>query len=116
MKQAVASLAALGLCFAGMTALSLAMDRHHEQLTGRPAASRAGVIAWRSLGSALLAAALWPCIAAWSSGVGLVAWCAWLTAGALLVACTLPYTPRITAGSAFASGLAALALLLFAPA
>ena len=43
------SLCALGLSYAGMASLSLAMDRHHGQVWGRDAAPnvRRGGLSWR---------------------------------------------------------------------
>lgn len=99
------------LCFAGMAALSLAMDRHYEQVTGQPEPPRRQRMALRALGWALLAASLWPCLATWGLGVGLTAWCGWLTASAMAVAWTLPYVPRWTLGTATFSGVGALLAL-----
>ena len=107
----LSSLTALALCFAGMAALSLAMDRHYAQLTGRDEPSRRHRIGLRIAGWLLLALSLWPCISGWGLSVGLVAWCGWLTAGGLLVAWTLPYIPRWTAGAAAASGAVAVLAL-----
>ena len=94
MSGSLASLIAFALCFTGMAALSLAMDRHYEQVTGRSEPPSNQRRALRGLGWLLLTVALWPCIAAWGIGVGLTAWCGWLTAGAMAVAWTLPYIPR----------------------
>lgn len=113
MNELVNSLAALALCFAGMSALSLAMDRHYEQLTGQsepPTRHRQGL---RLAGSAALALAVWPCVAHWGWGVGLTAWFAWLTAGGMAVAWTLPYAARGTVrASVAAAGIGLLALVL----
>lgn len=113
MNEVLISLAALALCFAGMSALSLAMDRHYEQFTGHsepPPLQRRWL---RGFGSAALALAVWPCVAHWGWGIGLTAWCAWLTAGGMAVAWTLPYIPRWTVrASAAAAGIGLLALIL----
>ncbi|WP_066271895.1 DUF3325 domain-containing protein [Hydrogenophaga palleronii] len=114
MNSLCLSLLAFGLCFAGMAALSLAMDRHHEQLNGRGEPSRAQRLTRRGLGTLLLLLALRPCLQASGLGVGLVAWCAWLAAGALLVALTLPYRPRWTLRAAVLSGGLSLLALPFA--
>lgn len=117
MNELLASLCALALCFAGMAALSLAMDRHYEQLTGAAEPPHGQRLGLRLAGTVLLAAALWPCVRQWGWGVGLAAWCAWLTAGAMAVAWTLPYRPRGTVRASAASGavgvLSLLALILF---
>jgi hypothetical protein len=107
-----ASLAALASCFAGMAALSLAMDRHYQQVAGRSEPPRPHRMALRTAGWLLLAISLWPCIAGWGSSVGLVAWCGFLTAGALLVAWTLPYVPRLTIGAAAVTGACAVLALI----
>ncbi|RIX74528.1 DUF3325 domain-containing protein, partial [Acidovorax cavernicola] len=84
-----ASLLGFALAYAGMSCLSFAMDRHHEQLTrGRevPARRRVGL---RVVGAALLVAAIVPCVTAWGATVGPVAWLGFLSAGALPVALLL---------------------------
>ncbi len=108
MNTSLLCAAVLAWCFAGMTALSLAMDRHHEQLTGRaePPAHQRRLL--RMAGTALLAAPIWPCIGTWGVGVGLTAWFGWLTAAAMAVAWTLPYRPRWTAVAALLAAPAGL--------
>lgn len=103
-----AHVAAFGFSFAGMAALSLALDRHYEQFTGIDTAPRRHRLVLRLLGWALLGAALWSCAASAGWGVGLVAWSAWLAAGAMAVGWTLPYVPRWTVRAAVAAGAAAL--------
>lgn len=86
-----ASLLALALAFAGMAALSVAMDRHYEQLTRRretPCLLRMGL---RALGGLLIALALVPCLIAWGGSVGIVVWLGFLSAGALCVALLLAW-------------------------
>ncbi len=101
------ALVALALSYAGMVALSLAMDRHHGQvLAGRALPGRLR-IAWRVAGALLLACALWACMAAWGAGIGAVAWTGLLNAAALVLACLLSYLPRWVLRAAV--GLAALA-------
>lgn len=117
MTTAWASWLGLALAYAGMSCLSFAMDRHHEQLTrGRevPARRRTGL---RAIGMALLAAAIVPCVMAWGPTVGTVAWLGLLSAGALPVALLLPYRPRAVAwgaGAAAVAGGAGLAPVLAA--
>lgn len=113
-RSLIAPLSVLALCFAGMAALSLAMDRHHAQWSGRDAPPPGQRTALRLGGGLLLVWALWVSVAAWGAGVGAIAWCGWLTAGALSVAATLSYRPRCTARVAAACVLAAVLALLAA--
>ncbi len=57
------SLVVSSICFAGMAALSLAMDRHYEQVLGRFCVPRWHRIALRVLGALLLFLSLWVCMA-----------------------------------------------------
>ncbi|MYM80938.1 DUF3325 family protein [Duganella sp. FT50W] len=115
MSYAINFLSALGLCFAGMAALSLAIDRHHRQAYGDDAPVRKRHLL-RTAGTAMLALAIAPCVALWSAGAGFVAWAGMLTVGALLAAVMLPYWPRrvaplaASAGALSLTGLAGLAL------
>lgn len=104
-------LCALGLAYAGMASLSLAMDRHHGQVFGRDAAPTLRR-ALQLAGSVLLALAIWPCVAGWSATVGVVAWLGFLSAGALGVALLLPYAPRLLFRSSLLAAVAALAGLV----
>ena len=101
-------LCALGLTYAGMASLSLAMDRHHGQVFGRDAAPSVRR-ALQLAGSVLLALAIWPCVAGWSASVGVVAWLGFLSAGALGVALLLPYAPQLLFRSSLLAAVAALA-------
>ena len=101
-------LCALGLSYAGMASLSLAIDRHHGQVFGRDAAVNLRR-ALQLAGSVLLALAIWPCVAGWSASVGVVAWLGFLSAGALGVALLLPYAPKLLFRSALLAAVAALA-------
>ena len=104
-------LCALGLSYAGMASLSLAMDRHHGQVWGRDAAPNVRR-ALQLAGALLLALAIWPCVAGWSATVGVVAWLGFIGAGALLVALLLPYAPRVLFRSSLLAAVAALAGLV----
>ncbi|MGK5020123.1 DUF3325 domain-containing protein [Janthinobacterium sp. LB2P10] len=104
-------LCALGLSYAGMASLSLAMDRHHGQVWGRDAAPKVRRVL-QLTGALLLALAIWPCVAGWSATVGLVAWLGCIGAGALLVALLLPYAPRLLLRSSLLAAVAALAALV----
>ncbi|MBV7534817.1 DUF3325 domain-containing protein [Duganella sp. sic0402] len=110
MSYAITVLTALGLCFAGMAALSLAIDRHHRQAYGEDAPARKRYL-FRVSGGLLLALAIAPCVALWGPGAGLVAWLGMLTIGALLAAVLLPYWPRRVAPLAAAAGALSLASL-----
>lgn len=115
MSYAMIVLTALGLCFAGMTALSLAIDRHHRQVYGDDTPARRRYLL-RVAGTLLLALAIVPCVVLWGAGAGIVAWIGMLTLGALLAAVLLPYWPRRVAPLASAAcalslaGLAGLAM------
>lgn len=112
MTAALAFGTALALCYAGMAALSLALDRHYTQLTGSDAPSRGERIGLRLLGAALLTLALWPCIAGWGVSVGMTAWWALLAAGALAVGWLLPYQARPVMHTAVLAGALAVVALL----
>ncbi|MYM35892.1 DUF3325 family protein [Duganella sp. FT94W] len=105
---AIMVLTAQGLCFAGMSALSLAIDRHHRQVYGDDASTRKRCLL-RAVGSLLLALAIVPCVLLWGAGAGFVAWIGMLTIGALLAAGLLPYWPRRIAPLATATGALSLA-------
>ena len=115
MSDALFVLTALMLCFSGMAAFSLAIDRHHRQVYGDDAPSRKRYLL-RTGGTALLALAMLPCLLLWGAGAGFIAWTGMLTIGALLAAVLLPYWPaRIAALAAVAgtlglAGIAGLAL------
>ena len=115
MSYAVIVFTALGLCFAGMAALSLAIDRHHRQVYGDDTPQRKRYLL-RAAGALLLALAIVPCVLLWGAGAGFVAWIGMLTIGALLAATLLPYWPRrvaplaAAAGALGIAGLAGLAL------
>lgn len=105
-----APLAALALSHAGMAGLALAMDRHHEQATGRAEVPRAQCLVLRAAASLLLALALAACTGAWGATVGFVAWCGFLTAGGLLAGLLFTYRPGLAvraAALALAAGLCA---------
>jgi len=106
MTTSYASLLSLALAYSGMAGLGFAMDRHHEQLTRlRETPARRRVLL-RIGGLLLIGAALVPCVIAWGTTVGPVAWLGFLSAGALAVVLMLPYRPR---GAAWLAGIAAIA-------
>lgn len=86
----------LALCFSGFVALSLSMNRHHEQVfEARPDERRSQLLrlaGWLALGVAIL-----PCVQTFSLSVGLALWVAILSVAAALVVVLLPYAPRLAA-------------------
>jgi hypothetical protein len=56
------------------------------------------------VGALLLALAVWPCVAAWGTTVGVVAWLGFLSAGAGVLVGLLPYAPRVVVGLALWAG------------
>lgn len=103
----------VALALPAFTALSLAMERHQEQVFSRALRMDASV-AWRFIGIALLALSLASCAAAgWSGAVAFIAWAGMLTFGALLTGWMLAYMPQQLLRVAGASlGAAALSFLL----
>lgn len=102
-------LLALALAYAGLTAVCLSMERHYRHVWRRMPARRTTVLL-RTLGFALLALALRPCMAALAGCTGVILWFGVLTAAALLLVFLLPYAPRAAAACAGAAPLIALAL------
>lgn len=99
----------LAFCFAGMGALSLAVERHHEQVHGRGHVQRRSHrLLLRLAGLVLLTWALALCISGWGAGVGIVAWCCWLSVGAVLVVLMLTYRARWTTQAVVLTGLLAV--------
>lgn len=104
-------LLALLLCYAGFTALCLAMDRHHVELLGRKASlrRRQGL---QLAGWLLLALSLWAAVATAGWESGLVEWCAVLMLSAVLLVMLMPYRPRLVLSLAGLSLLACPVALL----
>lgn len=108
------ALLAFAMSYAGLLALCLSMDRHHQDLLkGRPKPPRRYGL--RVAGWALLVLSAWPCVVSWGWAIGPVGWIGLLTAAALPLVFLLPYAPR----AALALGpalpvLAGLALILSA--
>lgn len=95
------------VCYAGLLALSLAMDRHHSQIRhGKPAPLLRRAL--RLAGWSLLALALWLCSLAWGWAIGPVAWFGLLSTAALGFVFLLPYAPRFAAWLAVVGPLLAL--------
>ncbi|MBL7250229.1 DUF3325 domain-containing protein [Alloalcanivorax sp. C16-2] len=84
------------LGYAGLTALALAMKRHHEAMLGSKA-SEARLRGFRVLGWALLATMTAGCLMVWPTGLAL-----WMAFGMVAFAglplvFLLPYRPRLAA-------------------
>ncbi len=103
---------AFALAYAGVALFALAMKAHqntHRALFGHAADSRQ-CRAFRCGGTALLLAAALAATHAFGWQVGLVAWCAMLTASGFTLTQLLAYAPRFT--FAPAGGLLVSALLV----
>ena len=99
--QFLATLTSFLFAYAGMASLSLAIDRHYEQLTRQrdvPADRRRLA---RLAGWVLLLLSMGLAVHAWTIGAGLAFWCALLMLASLAVACGMTYLPRLTAVSGF---------------
>lgn len=92
----IGTMGAFSLLFAGMAGLSLAMDRHYEQITKQREVPPRHRNLLRSTGWISLLLSLAACLQVWNVGVGLTLWCGLLTLAALAVACSLSYVPRLT--------------------
>lgn len=95
---------ALGL--AGFAALSLAMERHRDDLFHR-SLSAAGQWGCRLAGTTLVCVSLGACIAAWDVSVGILAWAGVLTAASMSVGVMLTYRPRLLLPLAIGAGVCA---------
>ena len=84
MTELHGGLLAWALAVCGMTALAFAMDRHHEQLTGKRSIARSRALSLRGAGAFMLLLSVVPSIQVWGSTVGCVAWLGFVSAGALL--------------------------------
>ncbi len=99
------------LMYAGLTALSLAMDRHHRQVWLRAPDSKT-VLVLRVTGICLLAISLLASVRAAGQALGLVAWFGVLPLAGVLLVLLLPYAPRTAGVLALIAPLAALLLIL----
>jgi hypothetical protein len=106
------ALTGLGAALAGFVALSLAMDRHWEQLHGRGSEPRAALRRWLHLGGILgLVVSLLACIALRGAGQGWVAWAGMLTVAAISLALMLTYGTRKVAGLGMGAALVSVVAL-----
>lgn len=111
MNMTLALLLGAALSYAGMAALCLGMDRHHRQVWTRTAPARQRAL--RIIGWLLLAAAIWPCVRAWGSSVGVVIWFGLLSAAVLVLVLLLPYRPKIAALLMGVTAIGSLSTLLW---
>jgi hypothetical protein len=90
-------LAALLACFLGLAWLALAMDVHWQQVRGAgiPGAGIRRLL--RALGALALLASLILCFVADHASMAVLVWVMALAGGALLVAFTLSWKPRMLA-------------------
>ena len=79
-----------------MTALAFAMDRHHEQLTGKRSIVRSRALSLRCAGAFMLLLSAVPSIQLWGSTVGCVAWLGFVSVGALLAVAGISFNARWT--------------------
>ena len=84
----------LALSMAGMAALSLGMNKHHEQVFGGISTTRRTGL-FRLLGWLLLALAVIPCVHLYGISIGLATWAAELTMAALVTMLLISYKPRL---------------------
>ena len=82
------------LALPAFCALSLAMERHQDQVFGRALEIKTSII-WRLAGLALLGLSLASCLASgWGAAVATAAWFGVLSASAILTGALLTYVPR----------------------
>jgi hypothetical protein len=81
------------LAYSGLTALCLAMNRHHRQLWHRPASLQRALV-FRLIGIGLLAGSLLASTAAAGVSRGMVAWFGVLPLATLGLIGLLPLSPR----------------------
>lgn len=108
MSVQLASLLAFGLCYAGMAALSLGMDKHYAQVWAgslKPLQQKL----LRVAGWSLILLALVPSVTGWNATVGIVTWAGMLTLGAIAFVLLLSYQPRVAASLGLFMGLLSVA-------
>lgn len=106
-------LLALGVAFSAFTALSLAMEKHQQDLHGKAAAPPRRRTAWRVLGWSLLVVTFAVCVVDHGWAMGPVLWLGTLTvAGTGLSFGLYPYRPAWIAPLAVALPVAGLLVAL----
>ena len=84
----------LTLAYAGLTALAMAMNRHHQAALGaRPPAAR--LRAFRIIGWVLMALMVASCLRLWPTGLALSMALGLVTLAGLPLVFLLPYRPRL---------------------
>lgn len=101
------TLSAVLLAYAGLTALCLAMDRHHRQVWEfAPRASRRMLL--RLTGWTLIAGSFLVCSYGFGWSIGLVVWCAALTAALVVLVPLITYRNRLVPHAAAVAALLAV--------
>jgi len=90
-------LAALACCALGLAWLALAMDVHWQQVRGGGVPSAGATKTLRVLGTLALAASFILCFVADHASMAPLVWVMALAGGALIVAFTLAWRPRLLA-------------------
>ena len=109
MMELLSNFLVFALCYAGLSSLCMAMDRHYADLHGRGAEPPVPLrrrLQWT--GSLALAAALAWAMHIAGGGYGLVYWVGSLTGCGLLLIWLLPYAPHQAMRLARMIGVAAL--------
>lgn len=88
-------LLAIALAYAGLTALALAMKRHHEAVLGRKPAGPGRLRALRFTGWGLIVLMLFCCLTLWPLGLALSLALGLVTLAGLPLIFLLPYHPRL---------------------
>ncbi len=89
--------AAVACNVVGLAWLALAMDAHWRQVRGPQPSARRTVVTLRMFGALALALALGLCLAIDHASMAWLVWVMSLAAGALMVAFTLAWRPRVMA-------------------
>ena len=98
------------LAYSALTALCLAMNRHHRQLWHRPPSARRALLL-RLVGLCLLVCSLLASTTAAGAPRGIVAWFGLVPLAALTLVALLPFYPRAAGVIAVLAPLSALLLL-----
>ncbi|QRF61723.1 DUF3325 family protein [Variovorax paradoxus] len=114
MTQALSILAAFAAALGGFIALSLAMDRHHEDAFGRGRSPGRWRRPLQGAGSALLLLSLAACLAAQGAVIGWVLWFGALTAAALCTVLVASYAAKHAAAIGVAAASLAMPCLALA--
>jgi hypothetical protein len=85
---------AFGLTFVGCVLLSLSLRRHYRQIFADESAYERRLWPMRLAGYWLVALALWPCIRAFGTPIGICLWLSILALAAFLQIMLLTYRPR----------------------